>query len=278
MNNTLHVSHRTPEDAGMMAWVKRHPLVTFFVLAYALTWGPTLLFSDFRFIVPGPLLAALTVTASTTGWAGLRKLGSRMMRWRVGWRWYVAALGIPLAVDAVATALNVALGAPVPVLAKLPLWTDILLLFPLLLINPQNGPMAEEPGWRGYALPGLQGTGRSPFLATLLLALLVAGWHVPFIFVEHLFPLLGILGACAATFWYAWLFNRTRGSVFLPLIMHTADGLGAILIRSDLSAGADLTRWLSLHVALTCLVAIGLVAFDWQAWQGDAAPKTVMAE
>src|SRR3954471_10273271 len=127
-----------PEEGGAMAWVRKHPLIIFFILAYVLTWGPTLLFSDLPFVVPGPLLSALIVIAITMGWAGLRELGSRMIRWRVGWRWYAAALGIPFGAAVVAIALNVALGASVPALAKLPPWTDILLVFPLLLLNPLN--------------------------------------------------------------------------------------------------------------------------------------------
>src|SRR5215211_6952480 len=93
--------------------VQRHPLITFFVLTYALTWG----FLPFGiFGATGPLFAALIVVPITQGWAGLRELGSRMIRWRVGWYWYALAVGIPLAVFVVSVALNVALGAPAPTL------------------------------------------------------------------------------------------------------------------------------------------------------------------
>jgi hypothetical protein len=71
-----------------LAIVRRHPLITFFVLTYALTWW-ALPFGDFFAI--GPLLAALIVIPITQGWAGLRELGSRMIRWRVGWIWYALA-------------------------------------------------------------------------------------------------------------------------------------------------------------------------------------------
>ena len=100
-----------------MSAVRRHPLVAFFVLTYALTWGvlPLGIFG-----ATGPLLAALIMIAITEGRAGLRALGSQMSRWRVGWRWYAVAIGLPLAVFRFIVALNVALGAP-------PRWLSIVL-------------------------------------------------------------------------------------------------------------------------------------------------------
>jgi CAAX protease family protein len=108
-----------------MSLVKRHPLITFFILMFVLSWWPWPLYAmgvpwAISPLLPGPLLAALIVIPLTQGWAGLRELGLRMIRWRVGWRWYAVALGIPLAAAAVAGALIVALGAPVPALATLP--------------------------------------------------------------------------------------------------------------------------------------------------------------
>src|ERR671921_1332834 len=93
--------------------VKRHPIVTFFVLSYAISWG-ALPFESVRFLPSGPLFAALIVIPLTQGVAGLKELGLRMVRWRVRWYWYVVALGLPLAVVLVTVVLNVALGASVP--------------------------------------------------------------------------------------------------------------------------------------------------------------------
>ncbi|MFL5698866.1 MAG: CPBP family intramembrane glutamic endopeptidase [Ktedonobacteraceae bacterium] len=196
-----------------------------------------------------------------------------MIRWRVNWRWYAAALGIPLAVAVVAIALNVALGAPVPSLAKLPPLTTFLLVFAVRLINPLNGPLAEEPGWRGYALPRLQGSSRSPLLASVILALLVVGWHLPLVVVAHQFPPIGLLGAFAVTFWFTWLLNHTGGSVFMTLVMHSAEGTFGPLAGFGSFAGADFARWFSIYVVVACVVAIGLVVFDWKAWRGTAAAR-----
>jgi len=95
----------------LLSAVRRHPIVTFFVLSYAISWG-ALPFESVRFLPSGPLFAALIVIPIAYGWAGLRELGSRMIRWRVRWYWYAVAIGLPLAVFRFIVALNVALGAP----------------------------------------------------------------------------------------------------------------------------------------------------------------------
>src|SRR5918997_976622 len=100
--------------------VKRHPPITFFVLMFALSWWTWPLYVaglSPSALIPGQLLAALIVISLTRGRAGLRELGSRMIRWRVRWYWYAVAIGLPLAVHLTYVGLNVAAGADVPSLA-----------------------------------------------------------------------------------------------------------------------------------------------------------------
>src|SRR6476620_4410461 len=105
----------------IVAWIKRHPVAAFCVLAYTFSWLPWVLgtlapasrpFVLYPFLGGGPLLAALVLLPITQGRAGLRALGARMLKWRVGWHWYAVALGIPLTVVLGATALNIVFGAP----------------------------------------------------------------------------------------------------------------------------------------------------------------------
>src|SRR5215218_9476597 len=99
--------------SSLSSEVRRHPIITFFVLAYAAAWA----FVPFgSFGAFGPLVAALVVIHLTRGWAGLRELGSRLVRWRVRWFWYLVALGLPLAIHLVTAGLNTAAGAEVPAL------------------------------------------------------------------------------------------------------------------------------------------------------------------
>src|SRR5215211_5217261 len=151
------------ERIAHLSAVRRHPLITFFVLTYALSWG-FLPIKALGFLPAGPLIAALIVIPITQGLSGLKELGLRMIRWRVGLRWYAVAIGLPLAVLLITVELNVSLGAGAPSLAGIDSLSTILLVFAVRLINPLDGPMGEEPGWRGFALPRMQAD-RSPLTA-----------------------------------------------------------------------------------------------------------------
>lgn len=110
--------------------VKRHPVTTFFVLAYALSWWAWIPYALGVFPNPvasfGPFLAALVVLALTEGKAGLLGLFRRMIRWRVAPGWYAVALLLPAVLTAVAAMLNVMLGAHAPSPAQLSAWPGIL--------------------------------------------------------------------------------------------------------------------------------------------------------
>jgi hypothetical protein len=241
--------------------VKRHPIFTFFVLTYAIAWG----FVPFgSFGAFASLIAALIVIPMSQGLSGLKELGLRMIRWRVRWYWYVVALGLPLGVELVNVGLNVAAGVGIPPQGFTSL-TGFLLLFAVRLVNPTDGPLGEDPGWRGFALPGLQGIGYSPLLATVVLAVLISGWHLPLFFMEDgglpmSIVVSGILTTVAVTFWYTWIFNHTGGSVLLVILAHSVEG----------SIQAE--GWV--YMGLWLAVAIGLVVFNRKAWRAPAAPET----
>jgi uncharacterized protein len=70
----------------LVSLIRRYPLITFFVLAYALSWWPWILYSFDLLPNPivgfGPFLAALVVLALTEGKSGVGRLVRRMVRWR----------------------------------------------------------------------------------------------------------------------------------------------------------------------------------------------------
>jgi membrane protease YdiL (CAAX protease family) len=258
--------------SSLLSVVKRHPLITFFVLSYAIAWG---LIPFWTFQAGAPFIAALIVIPLTQGVAGLKELGLRMIRWRVRWYWYVVAIGMPLAVVGLVVGLNVALGASVPSLAGIGSVTTVLMMFAVRLVNPGDGALGEEPGWRGFALPGLQTT-LSPLVSTLILGVLVSVWHVPLLFMEEglLQPsiIVGfLLGTVAVTFFYTWLFNHTGGSVLMTLVAHAAQG--TITIGALWSAGADFAQANLLNGVVLSVLAIGLVVFDRKAWRAPAPAR-----
>ena len=240
--------------------VRRYPIWAFVILAYAVSWS---LVPMGDFLPFGPLVAALIVVPVTQGRAGLRQWGARLVRWRVGWVWWAAALALPLGVLAVAVLLNVAAGAEAPSWEQFTPWYAVIMVAALRMINPLDGPVGEEPGFRGFAQPQLQTT-RTPLIATLILAVIVAGWHAPLLFVDGMRP-VELLSTVAVTFWYAWLFNHTGESVLITIVSHAAQGS---IEHSDLwSAGADASRLEYLYAAVASATVAGLLYFDWEFWQ-----------
>jgi uncharacterized protein len=114
-------------------------------------------------------------------------------------------------------------------------------------------------------------------MATLILAVLVTIWHVPTFILEAgsqpSFILGGVLATLAVTFWYAWLFNRTGGSVLITLIAHATEG--SIQVGAFWPAGAA-ARIILVYAGVWCVVAIALIVLDWRFWRGPApVPATV---
>ena len=263
--------------SAMSQWMRQHRLVSFFTLAIALSWwGWPLraagISEEPGFVPGGPLLAALIVISATDGLAGFRELGSRLIRWRVGWRWYAAALGLPLAVIVSITLVNVALFnasmTPVGDLA----WSSFALLFAIRLVNPMDGPMGEEPAWRGYAVPQLQAQ-RSPLQSAVVLGLMVTLWHLPIVVMES-GSYFYLANSFAITLVYVWLFNRTDGSVLLTMVFHIAQGTVGYAALGF--TGADAGRMDPLVGVLWFALALAVVVLDRQAWR--VAPTTAVAE
>src|SRR5829696_6137975 len=208
--------------------MRRYPLITFFVLAYALAWWIWILYAfDITFLGPifalGPFLAAIIVTALTRGTAGLKALLSRMVRWRVGLGWYAAALLLPVAVYLFAMSLNILLGARASTAEQFGSWYLIFPLFAYSLLFPLSGAFGEELGWRGYALPQAQAR-----VSALSAALII------------------------------WVFNNTRGSVLMNMLLHASFNTNAGFF-GEMFAGADLLRMSWLLAAGWCVAAIVVV-------------------
>lgn len=246
--------------SALSAAVRRHALTTFFLLSYALSWWAWPLFALGLFPNPvasfGPFLAAIVVLALTEGKAGIVRLFRRMVRWRVAPGWYAVALLLPAVLTAVATMLNVMLGAQAPSPAQLGAWPGILSTFAIVLLVPGVGGAWEEPGWRGYAVPRLQ-HGRSALVASLILGLLIAVWHLPLMVVGQIYY-SDIVLILAAVIVFNWVFNNARGSVLIIMLMHAANNAVSGSFFSPMFSGVDAIResWL---LALVWAVVAALV-------------------
>jgi membrane protease YdiL (CAAX protease family) len=236
--------------------IKRYPLASYFLLAYAFAWSLVLLSSVsllFGFLALfGPGAAAMIVTAVADGRTGMRALFRRVAIWRVGLHWYAVALGLPAVLSLGVVGLSIALGAPAEVQFSELSPLTVALFF--LVIG-------EELGWRGYALPRLQerlgGLG-----ASLILGILWAAWHLPNQFIPGLeFYGYGFgafaLYVVAMTVLFTWLANQSGGSVLLAWLFH-----GAINTLIFVNSAVDIVQrwWLSAAIYGAVALIVVLVA------------------
>ena len=216
---------------GIRGWVKRHPVASFFVLAYAISWLasiPAALGYGFMFLFTqfGPALAALVVTWYSN--TSVREWARKIVRWRVAPRWYIIVIGLPLLLVGVQSAVFGLAGGPIfPSMISGALAGFI----PSLAFLTLDAGLGEEPGWRGFALPGLEAA-YTPIAATAVLGVLWAFWHFPLVFIDHRFPhgftslaplvllaLLTLVGIALMAFFYTWVYNATQ-SVLLCMLLH----------------------------------------------------------
>ena len=224
----VHIAHG-------VSLCRRHPFFAFCLLAYAFTWSfwlPVVVF--FQWLLPpwmypallatgafGPTLSALVLTAMNGGKAAIHKLLGQLCKWRVGFRWYLVVLLMPVALSFSALALHSLLGGTTGWFSS-PVPSYLLPAYFLLLLFV--GPIQEEIGWRGYALPMLQ-RDRSALSASLILGFLWAFWHLPLFWIQGLGRInLGftvwLLGIIALAILFTWLYNGTQGSLLIVLLFH----------------------------------------------------------
>jgi membrane protease YdiL (CAAX protease family) len=220
-------------------------------MAYAfswIAWAPWVLSEDGAGLLPfsspllgralpigiflGPTLAAFIMTATTEGRAGIRRLLRRIVLWRVGLRWYLFAFIVAFIVVPLVMALGTIIVpgglASFQFLGPGYVLTYLVTFIVVLLIG---GPLGEEVGWRGFALPRMQPL-HGPLVGSIILGLLWALWHLP----EFLVPSwaessggsspLAIVKFCifaiAITIILTWVFNNTKGSVLMAILVHAA--------------------------------------------------------
>jgi membrane protease YdiL (CAAX protease family) len=274
------------------AFIVRHAVLIYYFLTFAISWGDVLLVIGGPGAIPGtqeeldrllppailamvagPSVAGILMTGLVRGRAGLRDLLSRLLRWRVGARWYAIAL---LTAPLVFTAALLALSLTSPVYLPGIIASDGKASFLLFGIAASLAAgIFEELGWTGFAVPQLRL--RHNVLATGLIAgVLWGAWHlltndlwassasagalpVPlFAAVNGFGFLVGQLVAYRVLM--VWVYDRT-GSLLLAILMHAALTASTLILGPlAISGAALLTYDLALAVVMWIIVAVVALA------------------
>ncbi len=240
--------------------IRRNPIASFVLIAYTITWSlqigslwaatrsglelsneanalhfaraftgdlsvehglALLLFNVGQF---GPAIAGTVLIGALYGRSGLADLGRRLGAWRVPGRWYAIVLALPVALSAAALGIGFLVGglSVGPWELKLPAAAALGFFLYMAVFTG----LAEEPGWRGFALPQLQRTNTAA-RASWILGFIWGLWHVPFtVYFNREQPLVIIPALLGLTFgivgWTmvnTWIYNST-GSLLLFVLLH----------------------------------------------------------
>jgi uncharacterized protein len=165
-----------------------------------------------------PNVVGIIVTAKAGGRPALQQLFGRAVRWRFGLAWYAVALLVPIAAVLVALGIGGLMRIDPPRAI-----TDATVLIPLFVFNVLAGPLGEELGWRGTALPRLLSRWGA-LASSLILGIMWWTFHTPGfmlgLFSPGFTPLSALLGAFALTLLITWMFNNTGGSLIPGSLMH----------------------------------------------------------
>ncbi len=259
-------------------------------LSYFVFWGPlaffrvpTISFVDkttgpawaIALYVAGgfvPSAVAAFLTWRLEGREGLRRLGRRVVRFDIGWRWYLTIVAIVAFGTAAQVLLLRALGQGFDLSLFV---TQLPSAIPLIIL----GPLSEELGWRGYAQDRLQARWNG-VVSGLIVGVVWALWHLPLFFMVGTsqsvlgIPFLGFAcGVTALSVLYAWIHNGTSGSVWAAVFFHWIYTYSAQVVASG-ATRSPLYNWLE----YTPYIALALVvAFAWGSASSESATTRTIA-
>ena len=243
-------------------------------LSYLVFWGPLALLQveTISFVTKGvgppwavalfvlglfvPSLIGLALTSAYEGRAGLRRLGKGLVAFRIGWRWYLAAVAAVTAIAVCQIAINRVLGYEFDFGLYVVQFGSFI---PLIIL----GPLSEEIGWRGFVLDRLQ-TRYNPLISSLIVGVFWALWHLPLFYMVGTshnvwgtpFPgfAVGVMGLSVL---FTWLHNNTSGSVWTAVFFHWICTCSAQVIATGVHRTATYS-WLEYlpHVVVAAVVVV----------------------
>lgn len=259
-------------------WMRANPIPAFFLLTFAIAWAIWIpigyLAPDYFLlsIIPGawaPTIVSVLLTWHTDGKDGVRQFLSRVVRWRVGFQWYLVVLFAIAVIAFAAQGLNIWLFNGDPVKLNLPAGIPedgLLIALPIIFfVNIfLGGPLAEDIGWRGYILPRLREK-MNTLTASLLIGVVWVIWHLPFFWIPEGRVAIGgvplVWFTLLTTAWsvlFAWVYVNTE-SILMPVLFHAAVNttLGTLGILGQASGDQTVVM---LNTLLTWLV-VGVIVF-----------------
>lgn len=268
-----------------MNFIKKHPVITYFVLTFAISWSGFILVvggpsgfpgvpEQFETLLPlvawamlaGPSLSSLLLTGIIDGRKGLSELLSKLLKWRVNIGWYVFAI-LPALILPVM--ILFALSQPAVIFTT---EDKVAVLFSSVVAGISI--VLEEIGWTGFAVPRLRQR-YSILITGIIVGIIWGAWHLlqglwisgtyagtlPLSFYLPLSILSGIAQLTAYRILLVWVYDRTK-SLLVVTLMHASLSASTIFIFRPLSIGISYLTYAWLFVAALWFVVLVVALYD----------------
>lgn len=206
----------------------------------------------------GPALAAIITLYFFQGRAGLAGLWRSMTSFQLPASLYALAVFAPLAVSALIAVLGLYSGRLLYAADQVqPLRFAV--FFGLMLIF--DGPLGEEPGWRGLLLPCLLAR-MGPAAASFLVGLVWFGWHLPLYLADgrDLHPLGYLVNVVALSYVFTWFYIKSGHSTWMTIFLHATTNYALFLIIKSFNyTGADLAHLQRIYDGVLVIAAFAVV-------------------
>jgi membrane protease YdiL (CAAX protease family) len=263
----------------MRSFVGRHRISIFFILTFIFSWFPWYAGIAPEVINLGPSVAAFFIVIFVGGRRGLLDFLRPFGRWRASPSLWAVAIFGPAALYLIGLGVYLLMGGEAPPFTMIRTEMNLIPLYLLVVLMPWQGPVGEEFGWRGFALPNLQNK-YGPLIASLVIGFAWGLWHLPTLFAPlgvlgalassmgvFKFMLIYVLGTTANSIYMTWLYNKTNASALIAgIVWHAATNFWAPILLSDSSLeaarqGTHLpTIAPSLYVTVLAVQVIGAIA------------------
>ena len=187
------------------------------------------------------LLPAWIVSSAFARTPGIRKHFSTILRPRGSPLWYLVAVFAFPAIQLLGAGITRLLGGEVHFrLEGMGLGSAVVFLVLVFLrVFLFTGGINEESGWRGFALPRLQA--RYPVIVAIgIVWFFWSLWHLPFDLGGgsdiHWIILNRTLHMFLWSVFFAWVYNRTQGSILAPALFHSSmNSFGDYLVATPIT-------------------------------------------
>lgn len=283
------------------AFIKNHPLLTYFLLTFIISWGGVMILGapygmptaqeTFKSMWPivflpyllGPLISSMLLTGFIYGKTGYRNIASRLLNWPIGLKWYaVALLTAPLIILAILIPLSRLSSVFTPALFTTNEIAATLLMG--IAVGLFGGGLMEEPGWTGFAVPHFRKK-YGIFSTGLILGIVWGIWHLlptywgsgnatgifdPMLFLPPCIFYIGVLPAYRVLM--VWVFENTS-NLLVAILMHMSITASSLFILPPSATGISLAIYYLILTGVMWAVDMLMMRTGIEMWKTDGGHK-----